>query len=160
MEFKEYAKYCVIAFIAALLLIILSPLRAVDIRLSIAIQPIVYFLFTYIVLCKRNKINCRAFISVIAIYLGICSIEFPIRIISWERTLGTIFPLVCTCISIFTAYLYHRYRHKSVSMIFTACLIWLYCIFYGQEYLINYINFGHISSSQAHIKWHWKCNYI
>lgn len=147
MGFKEYAGYCVIAFIAALLLILLSPLRTVDVRLSIAIQPIVYFLFTYIVLCKKEKINCRAFVSVVAIYLGVCSVELPIRIINWERTLGTIFPLACTCIGIFTAYLYHRYRRRSVSIIFTTCLIWLYCIFYGQKYLTNFINFGRISSS-------------
>lgn len=147
MKFKKYAKYCTIVLIAALLLIILSPLRAVDIRLSIAIQPIVYSLFTYIVLCKKDKMNCGAFVLVVAVYLGVCSIELPVHIINWEGTLGTVLPLACTCIGIFITYLYHRYRLKSVSMIFAACLVWLYCIFYGQAFLMNYISFGYISSS-------------
>lgn len=105
MKFKKYAKYCTIVLIAALLLIILSPLRAVDIRLSIAIQPIVYSLFTYIVLCKKDKMNCGAFVLVVAVYLGVCSIELPVHIINWEGTLGTVLPLACTCIGIFITYL-------------------------------------------------------
>lgn len=146
MEFKKHIVYSTIALAAALLSIILSPLRAIDLRLSIAIQPIVYSLFTYNILCKKEKMN-NTFFLVIAIYIGIFSIELPIRIMNWEDTLGTVLPLVCTCMGIFNTYLYHRYRLKSVSMIFITGLIWIYCIFYGQKNLMNYINFNHISSS-------------
>lgn len=147
MAFKKYTKYCVITFIAVLLVAILSLLRAVDIRLSIAIQPIVFSFFTYRVLCAKDKMNCSAFVSVMAICLGACSLELPIRIIHWEETLGTVLPLVCTCISIFSTYLYYQYRFKSVLIILAACFIWIYCIFGGQKHLMNYIDFGHISSS-------------
>lgn len=140
---KKIKAFCLIALISVLLYIVLSPLRAIDIRLSTAIQSIIYLLFTYFALKKGKKKGYSATLVAIAIFFGVALIDFPIRIPDWELVLISVLPTACSLIGIIIAYLYYQYRLKSVLAIFA--LIWLYCISYGQRQIMNYINYGHTS---------------
>lgn len=138
---KKVIIFCLVVLTSVLLYILLSPLRVIDIRLSIAVQSIVYSLFTYLSLRKRKDYS--AVLVVTAIFLGVCAIDFPLRILNWKGSLFSILPTICSMAGILIAYLYYQYRLKSVLVIFA--LIGLYCISYGQWQLSNYISYGHIS---------------
>lgn len=138
---KKVIIFCLVVLTSVLLYILLSPLRVIDIRLSIAVQSIVYSLFTYLSLRKRKYYS--AVLVVTAILLGVCAIDFPLRILNWKGSLLSILSTICSMAGILIAYLYYQYRLKSVLVIFA--LIGLYCISYGQWQLLNYVNYGHIS---------------
>lgn len=135
--------FCIIALTSVLLYILLSPLRAIDMHLSTAVQSIVYPLFTYLALKKRKDYS--ATLVVTAIFLGICTIDFPLRILNWKGALHSILPTICSMTGILMAYLYYQYRFKSILGIYA--LIGLYCMSYGQRQLSNYVSYGHISPS-------------
>lgn len=138
---KKVIIFCLVVLTSVLLYILLSPLRVIDIRLSIAVQSIVYSLLTYLSLRKRKDYS--AVLVVTAIFLGVCAIDFPLRILNWKGSLLSILSTICSMAGILIAYLYYQYRLKSVLGIYA--LIGLYCISYGQWQLLNYVNYGHVS---------------
>lgn len=144
----KYVKFLLIVlFISMLLMIVQSSMNAINILLTLTIEPIVYFIFTYMVLQRGEKKGYNTFLCTIAVFLGRIAIELPIRIKDFEPTMQSILPPICCIISIFVAYLYYRYKHKAIPIVILGSLIWIYCIFYGQTALSNYRKFGHVSSS-------------
>lgn len=134
-----------ILIFSILLMIILSPLNAANILLTIAVEPIVYFIFTFLILLWGEKKGYNTFACVVAVFLGRIAIELPIRIRHFEDTLFTILPVVCCIISIFVSYLYYRFKYKAIFATVIGVAIWLYCIFGGQKALMHYTNFGNCS---------------
>lgn len=149
MERKsKYTIFLLAAFvISALLMVVLCPLNAVNLYLTLIIQPIVYFIFTYLVLHKAEKKGYSLLGCAGSVLLGRIAMELPIRIMDFEQTFSTILPPICCMISILVAYIYYRYKCKAILFVILGILIWLYCIFYGQKGLLNYSNTGHFSSS-------------
>ena len=148
MKIKLFRPFHLAAFvISALLMVVLCPLSAVNLYLTLIIQPIVYFIFTYLVLRKAEKKGCSLLGCAGAVFLGRIAMELPIRIMDFEGTFATILPPVCCMISIVLAYIYYRYKRKAILFVILGSLIWLYCIFYGQKGILNYCNTGHFFPS-------------
>lgn len=140
------AKYMSLIVLASVLLYIgLSPLRAIDVRLSVAVQPLVYFFFSYISFRKGERKGHNILPVFTAIILGILILDLPMRIKDWNITYCSILPSVCSLISTVVAYSYYKNGRKAIPVVIVAIFLWIYCIFWGQEKLWNYKSFGHFS---------------
>lgn len=62
---KKVIIFCLVVLTSVLLYILLSPLRVIDIRLSIAVQSIVYSLLTYLSLRKRKDYSAVLVVTAI-----------------------------------------------------------------------------------------------
>lgn len=120
--------------VSILLMITLSPLRAIPstfINFSLLIEPVAYFLFTYIILIKKKLTGNMAYIGTAAILLGsiILYILTGIQAIGYISK-GVLMTSACNILFILAAYLLYKYKVKAITAIVIAVIVWLYFLYF------------------------------
>lgn len=123
-----------------MLFLVLTPLRGISFSFSLSIEPVVYFLFTYVLLKRKNCNNRVA--CIMAIILGRTALEVPFRVVNFDSCLNSFLIPICSIIGVMAAY--YCYKHKYLHVII-GILFWLYCVFEGQKKIEDYMFFGKYS---------------
>lgn len=120
-----------ILVISILLMIMLSPLRAIPIHcinLSLLVEPLVYFFFTYLVLSKKKLTGNTMHRTTLVILLG--SIGLYVIASIQDLLLSRMLIPLCNILLIITAYTYYIYKKKAIPIVIITSTVWLYFVIY------------------------------
>ena len=104
-----------IFMISILMMVVLSPLRAIsisNINFSLLIEPICYFLFTYIVLLKKKLKENRALISALIILLGSVTLYIIMDVCVGNISRASIATAICNILFVISAYIFYIYKES------------------------------------------------
>lgn len=102
-----------IFMVSVLLMVILSPLRAIsisNINFSLLIEPICYFLFTYIVFLKKKLKGNSAFITALTILLGSVALYVIMDVCAGTISHNSMLTAVCNVMAVVFAYIFYIYK--------------------------------------------------
>lgn len=98
-----------IFMVSALLMVVLSPLRTIsisNINFSLLIEPICYFLFTYIVLLKKKLKENSAFVTALTILLGSVALYVIMDVCVGTISHSSMLTAVCNVMAVVSAYIF------------------------------------------------------
>ena len=137
--------YFIIFLCSAIVDILVSSIRAIDLNTAIILDGCIFAFFTYIVLSKYSHSSRNAFLITLSIFTGAIILDLPSRIFHFESTKSSFLNMLISQMMIIFSFLFYLFKNKI--LLFSFITIWGYLVFIVQPKWKEYVAYGKLESN-------------